>query len=76
MPKVERFAMRKLLFRSLPALAVVPSLFSSTALATQTNTAGTLLSGEGFGRNELVALVSLVAVAIGVVVYLRRSKSK
>jgi hypothetical protein len=68
--------MRKLLFRSLPALAVVPSLFSRTALATQTNTAGTLLSGEGFGRNELVALVSLVAVAIGVVVYLRRSKSK
>ena len=74
LPKVERFAMRKLLFRSLPALAVVPSLFSSTALATQTNTAGTLLSGEGFGRNELVALAALVAVAITVVVYLRRRK--
>ena len=68
--------MRKLLFRSLPALAVVPVLFSSTAVAGHQNTAGTLLSGEGFGRNELVALAALVAVAIAVVVYLRRSKSK
>ncbi len=68
--------MRKLLFRSLPALAAVPVLFSRTTLAGTENTAGTLLSGEGFGRNELVALAALVAVAIAVVVYLRRSKSK
>ena len=68
--------MRNLLFRSLPALAGVPVLFSRTSLAGSENTAGTLLSGEGFGRNELVALAALVAVAIAVVVYLRRSKSK
>ena len=68
--------MRKLLIRSLPALAAVPVLFSRTTLAGTENTAGTLLSGEGFGRNELVALAALVAVAIAVVVYLRRSKSK
>jgi hypothetical protein len=66
--------MRKLLIRSLPAIAVVPVLFSSTAVAGDQNTAGTLLSGEGFGRNELVALAALVAVAITVVVYLRRRK--
>ena len=68
--------MRKLLIRSQAALAVASVLFSSTALAGTENTAGTLLSGEGFGRNELVALVALVAVAIAVVVYLRRGKSK
>ena len=68
--------MRKLLIRSMPALTVAAVLFSSTAVAGHTNTAGTLLGGEGFGRNELVALAALVAVAIAVVVYLRRSKSK
>ncbi|MGA1081029.1 MAG: hypothetical protein ACO3WK_11750 [Steroidobacteraceae bacterium] len=69
--------MRKLPIRTLPALAVAPVLFSSTAVAGFTKEdAGTLLGGEGFGRNELVILAVVMAVAIGVVVYLRWRKSK
>ena len=74
--------MRKLPTRMLPALAVAPVLFSSTAVAGgaipswDMEDAGTLLGGEGFGRNELVILAVVMAVAIGVVVYLRWRKSK
>ena len=74
--------MRKLPTRMLPALAVAPVLFSSTAVAgiltssSNMEDAGTLLGGEGFGRNELVILAVVTAVAIGVVVYLRWRKSK
>ena len=74
--------MRKLPIRTLSALAVAPVLFSSTAVAgvcvncLDMEDAGTLLGGEGFGRNELVILGVVMAVAIGVVVYLRWRKSK
>ena len=70
--------MRKLPIRMLSALAVAPVLFSSTAVAGLAiiEDAGTLLGGEGFGRNELVILAVVMAVAIGVVVYLRWRKSK
>ncbi|MGA1730583.1 MAG: hypothetical protein ACO4B5_10165 [Steroidobacteraceae bacterium] len=69
--------MKKLPTRMLPALAVAPVLFSSTAVAGDAfQDAGTLLGGEGFGRNEVVILAVVMAVAIGVVVYLRWRKSK
>ncbi|MGA1729460.1 MAG: hypothetical protein ACO4B5_04435, partial [Steroidobacteraceae bacterium] len=61
--------MKKLPTRMLPALAVAPVLFSSTAVAGVVDLptwdmedAGTLLGGEGFGRNELVILAVVMAV--------------
>jgi|GEM_PF-5333886 len=62
------------LIRLFPALAVAPLLYSGVALAGTENTAGTLLSGEGFGTNETVGLIVLALVAVALVVYLRRRK--
>jgi len=68
--------MNKPLSRFLPALAVVTVLLSGAAAAGVENAAGTLLSEEGFGRNETIGLLVLAVVAVAVVVYLKGRKSK
>jgi hypothetical protein len=64
--------MRRLLIRTLPALAALPLLHSGIAVAGRFNAAGTLLGEEKLGTNETVGLIVLAVVAVAVVVYLRR----
>ena len=67
--------MRKLLFRSLPALAVGPLLYSGVAIAGgRVPAAGTLLGEEKLGTSQTVGLIVLAVVAVALVVYLRRRK--
>ena len=66
--------MKKLLGRSLQTLAAMPLLYSGVALAGLDNAAGTLLGEEKLGTNETVGLIVLAAVAVALVVYLRRRK--
>ncbi len=68
--------MKKLLVRSLPVVGLAPLLFSSAAIAGRGGAAGTLLSEEGFGRNETIGLLVLAVVAVVVVVYLRQRQPK
>jgi hypothetical protein len=60
--------------RLLPALAVAPLLYSGAALAGSGTPAGTLLGEAKLGTNETVGLIVLAAVAVALVVYLRRRK--
>lgn len=68
--------MKRLLARSLPAIGSALLLFSNAALAGRMNTAGTLLSEGGFGKNETIGLLVLAVVAVVVVIYLKQRKSK
>jgi hypothetical protein len=68
--------MKKLLVRSLTVFGMTSLLFSSVALATRSNAAGTLLSKGGLGRNETIGLLVLAVVAVVVVVYFKGRKSK
>jgi len=66
--------MKTSLKRSLTALAVGPLLYPGAALAGLANSAGTLLGEEKLGTNETMGLIVLAAVAVALVVYLRRRK--
>jgi hypothetical protein len=68
--------MKKLLVRSLPVVGTTSLLFSSAAVAGRMNAAGTLLSEGGFGKNEVIGLIVGAFVAVVVVIYLKRRKSK
>jgi len=68
--------MKKLLVRTRTVVGMTSLLFSSVTLASHANAAGSLLSEEGFGRNETIGLLVLVVVAVVVVVYLKQRQPK
>ncbi len=68
--------MNKPLSRFLPVLAVVTVIFPGAALAGHSIAAGTLLSEGGFGKSEAIGLLVGAFVAVVVVIYLKRRKSK
>ena len=66
----------KLLPSVLRALAAASLLFSGAVLAGMPNTAGTLLSEEAHSSKEIAIVLGLAIVVVGVIVYVRRRKSK
>ena len=60
----------------LSVLAGTSLLYSGAVLAGMPNTAGTLLSEEAHSSNEIAIVVGLAIVVVGVIVYVRRRKSK
>jgi LPXTG-motif cell wall-anchored protein len=60
----------------LSAVAGASLLLSGAALAGMPNTAGTLLSDEAKSSNEIAIVVGLAVAVVGVIVYVRRRKSK
>lgn len=68
--------MKTTLIRSLSTLAMTSLVLPNTALAGMPDAAGTLLGEKTDGTNEIVSVIALAVVAIAVVVYLRKRKSK
>ena len=67
--------MKTSLKRSLTALTIGPLLYSGVAIAGgRVPAAGTLLGEEKLGTSQAVGLIVLAAVAVALVVYLRRRK--
>lgn len=58
------------------ALTGASLFYSGAVLAGMPNTAGTLLSEEAHSSKEIAIVVGLAIVVVGVIVYVRRRKSK